>query len=142
MCAVAFNASGELCATADMNGVIKVWRTKNCSLMIELNGPEEVEWMQFHPKVLNAVEIQRLICRMTFLLLLEMTTVSGCGCCQKELLSLYECECLLGNGLVDDWSYGYCYCWLCHSFGYSMFAFESRVWMINRCWLPLRWITH
>lgn len=34
-----------------MNGVIRVWRSKNCSLVVELTGPEEVEWLKFHSKV-------------------------------------------------------------------------------------------
>ena len=55
---MAFNASGELFATADMNGVIKVWRTKNCSLVIQLDGPEEVEWLKFHPKVRYGIETE------------------------------------------------------------------------------------
>lgn len=52
VCAVAFNTSGELCATADMNGVIKIWRTKNGTLLTQLDGPGEIEWLKFHPKVL------------------------------------------------------------------------------------------
>ena len=51
VCAVAFNTTGEYFATADMNGVIRVWRSKNCSLVVELTGPEEVEWLRFHSKV-------------------------------------------------------------------------------------------
>ena len=51
VCAVAFNTTGEYFATADMNGVIRVWRSKNCSLVVELTGPEEVEWLKFHSKV-------------------------------------------------------------------------------------------
>ena len=51
MCAVAYSASGKYCATGDMNGVIQVWKTANGKLATTLEGPEELEWLKFHPKV-------------------------------------------------------------------------------------------
>lgn len=54
MSAIAFNATGDLCATGDMNGVIKVWQTVNGKCVASLHGPEELEWLKFHPKVRTA----------------------------------------------------------------------------------------
>lgn len=42
---------GDLCATGDMNGLIQIWRTANGKLVASLQGPEELEWLKFHPKV-------------------------------------------------------------------------------------------
>ena len=51
MCAIAFNTAGDLCATGDMNGLIQIWRTANGKLVASRQGPEELEWLKFHPKV-------------------------------------------------------------------------------------------
>lgn len=51
VCGVAFNYTGEYVATVDMNGIIKVWSTKNGQLIKTLEGPEEVEWVCWHNKV-------------------------------------------------------------------------------------------
>ena len=37
----------------DMNGLILVWKTDSCKKVIEIQGPEEPEWMKFHPRVEN-----------------------------------------------------------------------------------------
>lgn len=55
VCNLAFNATGELLATCDMNGVIKVWNTKNGELVKTLEGPEEPELLCWHNKVDSAL---------------------------------------------------------------------------------------
>ena len=51
VCNVAFSADGEYLATSDMNGIIKVWSVKNCTLIKTLEGPEEPQWLLWHSKV-------------------------------------------------------------------------------------------
>ena len=51
VCAVCYNTGGDLCATIDMNGIIKVWSSEKGKLVTTIQGPEDPEWLQFHPKV-------------------------------------------------------------------------------------------
>lgn len=53
---MSFNYNGEYCATMDMNGLILVWKTDTCKKVTEIQGPEEPEWMRFHPRVLIPLE--------------------------------------------------------------------------------------
>ena len=50
VCSVAFSYTGEYLATADMNGVIKVWSSSNGQLIKTLQGPEDPEWIRWHSK--------------------------------------------------------------------------------------------
>lgn len=50
VCCVGFNSTGEYLATCDMNGVIKIWNTRNGELVKSLEGPEEPEWIRWHNK--------------------------------------------------------------------------------------------
>lgn len=50
VCSVAFSYTGEYLATADMNGVIKVWKSSNGQLLKTLQGPEDLEWIRWHSK--------------------------------------------------------------------------------------------
>ncbi|EPQ31326.1 uncharacterized protein PFL1_01510 [Pseudozyma flocculosa PF-1] len=53
--AASFNAAGDLAATAGMDGKIRVWRMvgadwKTWEFLTNLEGPDEVVWMDWHPK--------------------------------------------------------------------------------------------
>ena len=50
VCCVGFDSTGEYLATCDMNGVIKIWNTRNGELVKSLEGPEEPEWIRWHNK--------------------------------------------------------------------------------------------
>ena len=50
LCSIAFSYTGEYLATADMNGVIKVWKSSNGQLLKTLQGPEDLEWIRWHSK--------------------------------------------------------------------------------------------
>ena len=50
VCCVGFNCTGEYLATCDMNGVIKIWNSRNGELVKSLEGPEEPEWILWHNK--------------------------------------------------------------------------------------------
>lgn len=50
VCSIAFSYTGEYLATADMNGVIKVWKSSNGQLLKTLQGPEDLEWIRWHSK--------------------------------------------------------------------------------------------
>ena len=51
VCGVCFSPKGDLCATIDMNGNLKIWNTTNGKLVKDIQGPEEPEWLRFHPNV-------------------------------------------------------------------------------------------
>ena len=51
VCAVCFSPKGNLCATIDMNGELKIWNTTNGAPVVTIKGPEEPEWLQFHQNV-------------------------------------------------------------------------------------------
>ncbi|KAN0060764.1 60S ribosomal subunit assembly or modification protein [Thecaphora frezii] len=53
--AASFNATGDLAATAGMDGKIRIWRMvgedwKTWEFLTNLEGPDEVIWMDWHPK--------------------------------------------------------------------------------------------
>lgn len=60
VCAVCFSPKGNLCATIDMNGELKIWKTADGAPVLTIQGPEEPEWLQFHPNVIlqNNSELQ------------------------------------------------------------------------------------
>jgi angio-associated migratory cell protein len=46
-----YNFDGSLIATADLNGLIKIWDSSNGNLMHDLDGhSESVEWIKWHSK--------------------------------------------------------------------------------------------
>lgn len=48
--AVGFNHDGSLLASADMNGVVKIWNSETGSCLLDLEGPSsEIEWLSWHP---------------------------------------------------------------------------------------------
>ncbi|KAL4074907.1 WD40-repeat-containing domain protein [Scleroderma yunnanense] len=53
---VAFSSDGEMIATGGMDGKVRVWRRhgkedyKNWEFLTELQGPDEVMWLRWHPK--------------------------------------------------------------------------------------------
>jgi len=47
---VGFNFDGTLALTGSYDGTIKIWKVENGELLITLEGPEDVEWAQWHPK--------------------------------------------------------------------------------------------
>jgi len=53
---VGFNHDGEMVATGGMDGKVRVWRRvgkedfKKWTFLTELQGPDEVTWMKWHPK--------------------------------------------------------------------------------------------
>ena len=54
VCCVGFSPKGDLCATIDMNGILKLWKTMNGALVTTIEGPGEPEWIRFHPNVIVA----------------------------------------------------------------------------------------
>ena len=47
---VGFNFDGTLALTGAYDGTIKIWKVENGELLLTLEGPEDVEWAQWHPK--------------------------------------------------------------------------------------------
>ncbi|KJE89409.1 hypothetical protein CAOG_00883 [Capsaspora owczarzaki ATCC 30864] len=47
---VGFNFDGTYFATGGLDGSVKVWNTVTGALVVELDGPDEVEWLSWHPK--------------------------------------------------------------------------------------------
>jgi len=48
--AVGFNITGEYAATGGMDGIIKIWDANTGKLVMNLDGPTEINWLQWHPK--------------------------------------------------------------------------------------------
>ncbi|ORX48583.1 WD40 repeat-like protein [Hesseltinella vesiculosa] len=48
--AVAFSVEGDYVASAGMDGRIRVWRMDNGELCASVEGPDEVVWINWHPK--------------------------------------------------------------------------------------------
>jgi len=48
--AVGFSSDGTLAATGAYSGKIFVWDTKTRALLRTLEGPEDIEWLDWHPK--------------------------------------------------------------------------------------------
>ncbi|KAL7754152.1 60S ribosomal subunit assembly or modification protein [Sorochytrium milnesiophthora] len=48
--AVGFNHDGSMCATGGMDGAVRVWQVATGELLVALEGPEEVVWLQWHQK--------------------------------------------------------------------------------------------
>lgn len=48
--AVGFSSDGTLAATGAYSGKVLVWDTKTRALLHTLEGPEDVEWLDWHPK--------------------------------------------------------------------------------------------
>ena len=47
---VGFNFDGSLALTGSYDGTVKIWKVENGELLMTLEGPEDVEWAQWHPK--------------------------------------------------------------------------------------------
>ncbi|RKP09831.1 WD40-repeat-containing domain protein [Thamnocephalis sphaerospora] len=48
--ALAFSADGQYVASGGMEGKVNVWKVQTGELAVTLEGPEEVEWVTWHPK--------------------------------------------------------------------------------------------
>ncbi|KAI8079803.1 WD40-repeat-containing domain protein [Halteromyces radiatus] len=48
--AVAFSVEGDYVASAGMDGRVRVWKVENGELCTSVEGPDEVVWMNWHPK--------------------------------------------------------------------------------------------
>ncbi len=48
--AVAFSADASLVATGGLDGMVRVWKCADASLVQSLEGPDEVEWLCWHPR--------------------------------------------------------------------------------------------
>lgn len=48
--AVAFSVEGEYVASAGMDGRVRVWKTANGEFCTSVEGPDEIVWMNWHPK--------------------------------------------------------------------------------------------
>ncbi|KAI8343294.1 WD40-repeat-containing domain protein [Chlamydoabsidia padenii] len=48
--AVAFSVEGDYVASAGMDGRVRVWKVENGELCASVEGPDEVVWMNWHPK--------------------------------------------------------------------------------------------
>eukprot|EP00603_Paraphysomonas_imperforata_P011762 CAMPEP_0114469584 /NCGR_PEP_ID=MMETSP0104-20121206/10799_1 /TAXON_ID=37642 ORGANISM="Paraphysomonas imperforata, Strain PA2" /NCGR_SAMPLE_ID=MMETSP0104 /ASSEMBLY_ACC=CAM_ASM_000202 /LENGTH=476 /DNA_ID=CAMNT_0001643257 /DNA_START=22 /DNA_END=1452 /DNA_ORIENTATION=+ len=48
--AVGFNFDGSMCLTGGYDGLVKIWKTETGELVQSLEGPEDVEWAQWHSK--------------------------------------------------------------------------------------------
>ena len=49
--AVGFNFDGTMALTGGYDGMVKIWKTDSGELVQSLEGPEDVEWAQWHSKV-------------------------------------------------------------------------------------------
>ena len=49
--AVGFNFDGTMALTGSYDGIVKIWKTDTGELVQSLEGPEDVEWAQWHSKV-------------------------------------------------------------------------------------------
>jgi len=47
---VGFNFDGTLALTGSYDGTVRIWNTSNGALLQVLEGPEDVEWAEFHSK--------------------------------------------------------------------------------------------
>lgn len=47
---VGFNFDGTLALTGSYDGTVRIWNTMNGSLLQVLEGPEDIEWAEFHSK--------------------------------------------------------------------------------------------
>ncbi|KAG2179322.1 hypothetical protein INT44_006167 [Umbelopsis vinacea] len=47
---VAFSVSGEYVASGGMDGKVRVWKTNTGELCTQVDGPDEIIWMDWHPK--------------------------------------------------------------------------------------------
>ncbi len=52
---VDFNADSTLAATGSLDGTVKIWSTKDGSLMQTLQGPSEIEFIQWHNVSKNVI---------------------------------------------------------------------------------------
>ncbi|CAO3646787.1 unnamed protein product [Cunninghamella echinulata] len=48
--AVAFSVEGDYVASAGMDGRVRVWKTANGEFCTSVEGPDEIVWMNWHPK--------------------------------------------------------------------------------------------
>jgi ribosome assembly protein SQT1 len=47
---IAFNHDGQYLATGGMDGRVNVWQVPSGTHVVTLDGPEEIEWINWHPK--------------------------------------------------------------------------------------------
>ncbi|KAJ8585744.1 WD40 repeat-like protein [Rhizopogon salebrosus TDB-379] len=56
VCSATFSADGQMVATGGMDGKVRIWRRvgtekfKNWEFLTELQGPDEVMWLRWHPR--------------------------------------------------------------------------------------------
>ncbi|RUS23075.1 WD40-repeat-containing domain protein [Endogone sp. FLAS-F59071] len=48
--AVGFNTTGDYVATGGMDGKVKVWKVATGELLATVDGPDEIVWLNWHPK--------------------------------------------------------------------------------------------
>ena len=48
---VGFNFDGTMALTGAYDGFVKIWSVETGELLQSLEGPEDIEWAQWHSKV-------------------------------------------------------------------------------------------
>lgn len=47
---VGFNFDGKLALTGSYDGTVKIWNVDTSELVVVLDGPEDIEWAEWHKK--------------------------------------------------------------------------------------------